>query len=158
MFDDFIERRPGAARDLEQSLNRSAVVGSVSSEGQISASTATANDSRANINALGPQSWNVNESLESPSHIYEPCLWRRTQDSTSISCDPERHWLLVCARPKERPTSLTQLELCRTSSDKDLFQELRKTYFSLKSKWSQLLSFKRVQSIRFVQVSRNTSL
>lgn len=151
LFDDFIERRPGAARDLEELLNKSAPAGSGPDQGQ---TIFPANISSTAINTKGPQSWNPNISPEALAGSYEPRPRRRAEGSISIDCDPERHWLLICARSKERPTSLTQLDLCCTSSDKELFQELRRTYMSLKSKWARLFSFKMVQSIRFVQVSK----
>lgn len=151
MFDDFIERRPGAARDLEQSLNQSTVAGSGPPQGQRSATTSPSNNLPTTIRVEGQNSWNVDSSLETPPRSYEPCPRRRVKDSVSINCDPERHWLLVCARSKERPTSLTQLDLCSTTSDKELFQELRLTYMSLKGKWARIFSFRKVQSIRFVQ-------
>lgn len=153
MFDDFLERRPGAARDLEDWLNKSATAGPVPDQGQRSAATTPTNCSSTTGNARSPRSWNVGASPDASSKVYEPCPQRRAEDSISINCDPEPHWLLVCARAKDRPTSLTQLDLCCTSSDKELFQELRLSYRSLKSKSTRLFSLKKVQSIRFVQVS-----
>lgn len=154
MFDDFIERRPGAARDLEKRLNKKAATGSGPSQDQRSAANSRAKSPPTTVSAQSPRSWDNDISLETPSRSYEPCLRGRADDSISIDCDPERHWLLVCARSKERPTSLTQLDLCCTSSDKELFQDLKQTYVRLKSKWARVFSFKKVQSIRFVQVSQ----
>ena len=153
MFDDFIEQRPGAARDFEILLNKSAAAGSAPGQSQISATTSSANTSSTTSSAKGSQSWSAHASLDAPPLSYEPRPRRRAENSISITCDPEPHWLLVCARSKERPTTLTQLDLCCTASDKELFQELRLNYVSLKSKWARLFSLKKVQSIRFIQVS-----
>lgn len=156
LIDDFIERRPGAARDLEKWLNKSAAAGSGSGsgQGQRSATTLPARIESSIIVTGSPQPWSVDTSLEAPTRVFEPSPRRRIDDSIFINGDPESHWLLVCARSQGRPTSLTQLDLCRTSSDKELFQELKLTYMSLKSKWARLFSFKKVQSIRFVQVCK----
>lgn len=151
MFDDFIERRPGAAKDLERWLNRRASAGFGSGQGRRPATSSPTTNSAF---TEGPQSWNIVIPSEATLRSYEPCLQRGAEDPVHVNCDPERHWLLVCARSKERPTSLTQLDLCCTSSDKELFRELRLTCASLKSKWARLFSLKRVQSIRFVQVSQ----
>ena len=154
MFDDFIEQRPGAAKDLEKMLNKSAATGSGTSQGQIWATASTAHDISTVMSARDPQFEEVNMLPETPLRSYEPCPRRRVEASINIESELERHWLLVCAKSKERPTSLVQLHLHSTSSDKELYQELRQTCVSLKSRFARSFSVKRVHSIRFVQVSR----
>lgn len=153
MFDDFIERRPYAAKDLEKRLNKSATADSQTSQGQIWATASPARNTSTLMSARDPQSEKVNIRPDTPLRSYEPCSRRRVETSINIDSDLERHWLLVCAKPKERPTSLMQLDLFSTSSDKELYQELRRNCVSLKSRFARIFSLKRVKSIRFVQVS-----
>lgn len=152
MFDDFIEQRPGAAKDLEKMLNKSATAGSGTSQDQIRATASAAHNMSTVMGARDPQSEDVNMLPDTPLRSYEPFPRRRVEDSINIDSELERHWLLVCAKSKERPTSLMQLDLYCTSSDKELYQELRRTCVSLKSRLARLFSLKKVQSIRFVQV------
>ena len=158
MFDDFIERRPHAAKNLEKRLNKSATAGSETSQGQMWVTASAAHNVSTVMSASDPQSGKVNILPNTPLRSYEPFSQRRVEDSIDIDSELEPHWLLVCAKPKERPTSLLQLDLCSTSSDKDLYQELRRKCTSLKSKFARILSLKRVQSIRFVQVSGKVCL
>ena len=94
---------------------------------------------------------NNSHPLEQRSQIYSP---RQQYASHAVvrDYDPESRWLLVCAQGKERPATLSQLDICATPSDKELFIELRKAYMALRGKWKYILSLKKIQSIRFVQV------
>ncbi len=96
-------------------------------------------------------STNNEYSLEQRSEAYNP---RPQYASHTVirGCDTESRWLLVCAKDKKRPTTLSQLDICATPSDKELFTELKKAYMGLRGKWTHILSLKKVQSIRFVQV------
>ena len=94
-----------------------------------------------------------NYSLNHMSTTYDPRPQFRNRTTVIRDCDTESRWLLVCAKGKKRPTTLSQLDICATSSDKELFTELKKSYTKFRGKWRQLLSPRRVQSIRFIQVS-----
>lgn len=95
----------------------------------------------------------VNQTFKPPTSNYNPRPINGGHFSATISCDPECKWLLICAQPWHRPTSLLHLKLCSTTSDKQLFKDLRQPYLELRKVWWQKLSLKVVQSIRFVQVS-----
>lgn len=84
---------------------------------------------------------------------YDPRPTNARSTSTAITCWYESKWLLVCAQTWHRPTSLLHLNVCSTTSDQQLFTELRQLYVSLKKAWWHRLSLKVVQSIRYVQVS-----
>nr|AUW30880.1 putative transcription factor [Cladonia uncialis subsp. uncialis] len=95
-------------------------------------------------------STNNHHPLEQRSQAYDP----RPQNASHTiigGCDTESRWLLVCAKGKKRPTTLSQLDMCATPSDKELFMELKKAYVGLRGRWTHILSLKKVQSIRFVQ-------
>ena len=94
---------------------------------------------------------NNSPPLEQRFQAYDP---RPQYASHTVvrGCNPESRWLLVCAQGKERPTTLSQLDICATPSDKELFTELKKAYMALRGKWKHILSLKKIQSIRFVQV------
>lgn len=95
-----------------------------------------------------------NHPLEQRSQAYDPRPHNATH-TVIRGCDTESRWLLVCAKGKKRPTTLSQLDLCATPSDKQLFTELTKAYVGLRGKWTNVLSLKKVQSIRFVQVKHS---
>ena len=152
MYDDFIERRPGAAKELEKLLNSSAKESPASSHEQIAMGTLRTNGCS---NASG---WELQiplnnpNTLQPPPQVYDPRAPTRHRTDTVIDCGSESRWLLVCARGKRRPTSLSQLDICATPSDQELFTELKRAYRDLKGRWSHWVSLRSIQSIRFVQV------
>ena len=77
---------------------------------------------------------------------------RRCQSSAVIDIDPESRWVLTCAKSSARQTGLTQVDVYRTASDKDYFQNLKRAYLSSRSWTSRIFSLKTVKSIRFVRV------
>lgn len=86
-----------------------------------------------------------------PTTVYNPRPVNSRPTSATIACDLESRWLLVCAQVWQRPTSLLHLDVCSTSSDQQLFTELRQLYLQLKRAWWRRLSLKAVKSIRFIQ-------
>ncbi len=152
MYDDFIECQSGAAKKLEGLLNHHPTADSSASRYQRSATSSIGFVTSSEAGTQNQHLANANTPLQSPSQSYEPIAHRRIGTSTVINCSPESRWLLVCARVRGYPTSLSQLDVRSTVSDKELFQELRASYLNLKSKWVQKFSLKRVQHIRFVQV------
>ena len=95
-----------------------------------------------------------NPPLEQRSRPYDP-LPQNATHAVIRGCDTESRWLLVCAKGKKRPTTLSHLDLCTTPSDKELFTELKKAYVELRGKWTHVLSLKKIQSIRFIQVKHS---
>jgi len=156
MYDDFIEQRPGAAYELEMMLNGNINQAPASGREQPSG----ADSSRWSSSTLQSMRGFIDRSqttaqtkLQIDPRAYDPRPKEGEEATTVIDCDPESRWLLVCAKAKERPTSLSQLDICSTSTAKELFDNLREAYLELKSRWSRWFSLRRVQSIRFVQVS-----
>lgn len=152
MYDDFIERRPGAARDLEILLNSSARHHPVQDHGHDTTSpsrnisvSSTGSSSRQQASGIGFTSRTLPE-------VYNPVPQFDKRWSTVIDLSPENRWLLTCAKSVKGSIGLAHLNVCRTSSDKELFEKIRATYLKLHGKWKHWLSLKRVQEIRFVQV------
>ena len=154
MYDDYIEKRPGAAEDLATRLNGNVTRRPVADQSQSrSQSTTTATSESSGLIHSTQQSTHLGIQSQRSSSSYDPCPHHRKEGSTTIECDPECRWLLVCARSKARPPILSQLNVCSTGSDVQLYKELKESYSRLKGKWTQLFSFRGVKSIRFVQVS-----
>lgn len=155
LYDDFIERRPGAATELEKLLNSNIKQTPASGRGQPSrpASDRWSSSTLQSMRVFDDRSQTAAvKKQQTDPRAYDPRPKEGEEVTTVIDCDPESRWLLVCAKAKERPTSLSQLDVCSTSTDKELFDNLRKSYLKLKSRWSRWFSLKRVQSIQFVQV------
>ncbi|KAL9579637.1 MAG: hypothetical protein Q9212_004992 [Teloschistes hypoglaucus] len=159
LYDDYLELKPGAAALFELALN-----------------TPSQQRPSGRYRAAPRQdyalSWPRGSGLPSPGPLLP---FSRTPNSTSTSttidpnarvdqhssattiCEQESKWLLVCARAWRRPTSLIHLNVCSTSSDQQLFTELRRSYLQTKA-WYHRFSLKVVQSIRFVQAERRIPL
>ena len=155
MYNDFVERRPSAAKELEDRLNASNTERPTADRNREEARNSTTNLSHVgDKNALDQQSTTNRIDVQRSPNTYNPCPQHKAEGSTVIEYDPECRWLLVCPRTKKRPTSLSQLNVCSTSSDKVVYKELRASYLKLKSRWVQKFSLRRAKSIRFVQVRR----
>ena len=153
MYDDFHERRPGAVKELErflnEGINRCTGPNDIQSEADVPGNSI----SQAEEGRL-PQQQSAGENLAVVplSHTYHPRPQFRQQQTIISNCDAEGRWLLVCAKSWKRPTSLSHLDMCTTSSDKELFTTLRNSYMAMRGKWSQRLSLKGVKKIQFVKV------
>jgi hypothetical protein len=152
MYDDFIERRPGAAKELEKLLNSSAKESPASSHEQVAMGSLGTNRCSDASGWELQTPLNIPNTLQPPSQVYDPYTPMRPRTDTVIDCGSESRWLLVCARGKRRPTSLSQLDICATPSDQELFTELKRAYRDLRGRWSHWVSLRTIQSIRFVQV------
>ena len=153
LFDDFFEKCPGAARDLQEYLNQEFIEttsGSQSTASQIELQSGRGSTFDASRETQAP-GFSFTEP-QNQQELYDPSPRRRRDISTVVQCDPETHWLLVCAGGMNRPTSLSQLNICVSTSDKMLFRKLRGVYLGLRSRWSTWFSLRTVRSIKFVQV------
>ncbi|KAL2038300.1 hypothetical protein N7G274_008949 [Stereocaulon virgatum] len=157
MYDDYIEKRPGAAEELATWLNGNVTRRPVADQNQSrSHSTTTAASESSGLIHLTQQPTHLGiQSQRSSSACHDSCPHHRKEGSTTMECDPECRWLLVCARSKKRPPILSQLKVCSTHSDTQLYRELKHSYSTLRGKYTQLLSLRGVKSIRFVQVSQD---
>lgn len=146
LYDDFIETRPGAAEELRNALHAPEYC---RPNGSQSTSSSSSNPSQMSV--TGSASTSVGQPNNSRISIYEPNPVNGRPTSATITCDPESKWLLVCAQSWQRPTSLLHLNVCSTSSDQQLFTDLRQLYLQLKRVWWHRLSLQTVKSIRFIQ-------
>ena len=151
MYDDFVERRPGAAKDFEKWLNESARSYPVHGHGQEAGGSRT-NLLQSAISSGHQQAAGLELNLQTPPKAYDPRPGYRRKETTIPNCGPENRWLLVCAKARKIPIGLAHLDVCDTASDQDFFEKIRASYSKFHSKWKHWLSLKRVQEIRFVQV------
>ncbi|KAL8833541.1 MAG: hypothetical protein Q9176_007938 [Flavoplaca citrina] len=154
LFDDFIETRPGAAEELRAALHTVDQQRPTSQYPVASSQSyprTTTMSGSANPNSAIPRAGVIDYAITPPTTIYDPQRGSGTLSSSTWVNIPESKWLLICTQAWRRPTSLLHLDLCSTTSDKQLFTDLHQTYLELRKVWWQKLSLKVVQSIRFVQ-------
>lgn len=192
LYDDFLEFRPGAAKELEDCLNdpgrrltnetldgmamqstqqgtespdtssRSAKAGHFALT-EIASTLPHSDRTYKTQNPASPkpatQPYGTSGSLtgRTDSHVVAhssdlKSQGRKYQSSAVIDIDPESRWVLTCANSSARQTGLTQVNVCRTASDKDYFQTLKRACLSSRSWTSRIFSLTTVKSIRFLQV------
>lgn len=166
LYDDFVEKRPNAARLLEAYLNRprthtpkrptshSSTASSMTSifDASSRASTLTTPSSTYG----GSSSWNKNfdSSKYSPTRL-------RTNSSFSVGMPtyPEESWLLTCANEGRLTPKIVHLDMneSRIKSDKDLALALREHYDHLNHRWFNWARLRGLTSLEFAQfeVHRN---
>lgn len=154
LYDDFLETEPGAAAELRVTIrtsNQRRPTGQQSvgpNHSYPAASSGNGGPTHVSVTSgAGPS----NSNSPSSALICDPRLIGQSSFSTNINYDPEGTWLLICAQPWRRPTSLLHLNVCSMTSDKQLFIEMRQVYQQLKKAWWYRLSLKVVRSIQFVQ-------
>ncbi|KAI4113435.1 MAG: hypothetical protein LQ345_005585 [Seirophora villosa] len=147
--DDIVELRPGAACDLKTSLHSAHRQRPTGQQSTSSASTYAGEALNVDTNgcSASPSACLPGPDGSSLTPLYNPCPTNGRPTSAAITCGPESEWLLVCARP----ISLLHRNVCSTTSDQQLFTELRQLYVSLKKAWWHRLTLKVVRSIKYVQ-------
>ncbi|KAJ4351897.1 uncharacterized protein N0V89_007241 [Didymosphaeria variabile] len=166
LYDDFIERRPGAARWLEGYLNRPRAHTPTSSHSRSSTATSMSsvfdNASRASTLATpsstygGSSSWGKsnNSSKYSPTRVKS-----NNPFSVSIHRPVEDSWLLTCANEGKFTPKVVHLDVNtqRIRSDKDLAMVLREHYEHLNRRWLKWTRLRGLTTIEFVhfEVHRN---
>ncbi|KAL9009421.1 MAG: hypothetical protein Q9173_005551 [Seirophora scorigena] len=153
--DDFVELRPRAAYDLKTSLHSPHRQRPTGEQSTSSASTyaGEALNVDPNGSSASPSGGLPGPDGSSLTPFYNPHPTHGRPTSTAITCGPESKWLLVCAQAWHRPTNLLHLNVCSTTSDQQLFTELRQLYVSLKKAWWHRLTLKVVQGIKYVQLN-----
>ena len=193
LYDDFLELRPGAAKELEDCLNGPSMpLTSGSLDGATMQSMQQRNESPegsstsseagdyapteiASTVKYGDRTQKTQDQ-ESPRSALQPCdnsgilpgrfnqhnathscdfesQVGRCQSPAVINIDPEGRWVLTCTKSSTRQTGLTQVDVCRTASDKEYFETLKRAHLALRNWPSRIFSLTTVKSIRFVQVS-----
>ncbi|KAF2010568.1 hypothetical protein BU24DRAFT_414141 [Aaosphaeria arxii CBS 175.79] len=165
LYDDFIERRPGAARALELYLNRPRSHSPVTSSGRTSTSSTVSSlfssASRAStlatpISTYGGASW----SKSGDSSRLSPTRLRSNNPfSVRIGNLVDEQWLLTCANEGRFTPKIVHLDVnpVRIRSDKDLALALREHYDQLNRRWTKWARLRGLTTIEFVQfeVHRN---
>ncbi|KAF4542542.1 Transcription factor c2h2 [Lasiodiplodia theobromae] len=164
LYDDFIERRRGAARELEAYLNRPRAHASPSSPSH-SAHSSFSEPSQvfSNNPSLAPSPATTWGSLGggdvSPSNYSPTALRSNNPFSVRVSTLPPTRWLLTCADEGEFTTKLSHVDVTETKirSDRDLAMAVRSLYSHVNRKWWRILRLRGLTSIDFVQfeVHRN---
>lgn len=161
LHDDFIERRPGAARELERYLNRprtvtagngtptspSSSMGSRSFTGSTIGGPPSSQTSWSSYNfpTQGSSSYNGNEK--------PPQTHTGASMYPGYNPLPEPPWLLTCANEDRFTPKLAHLDMAphKIRSDKDLALSLRDHYFNVNKKWWRALRMRGLTTIEFVQ-------
>ncbi len=160
MFDNFIETRPGAARNLEAHLNRPrqhvAVINTESESSsqetsELSTSTAsiqqpstqTPSDDSCDITNISDQSRYIPSSAEKsdPTALHRVSLL-------------EELWLLTCADEQKYTAKLVHLDMdpLKIRSDMELSRVLKKQHLNMRQKWWQAIRPRGLITVKFVQV------
>ncbi|KAF9732571.1 hypothetical protein PMIN01_09429 [Paraphaeosphaeria minitans] len=160
LYDDFIERRPGAARWLEGYLNRPRAHTPSATHSRSSTSTSMSSifdhGSRASTLATpsstygGPTPWGKNNS----NSKYSPTrLKSNSPFSVSIGRPAEDSWLLTCANEGRFTPKIVHLDVNaqRIRSDKDLAIVLREHYKNINRRWMKWIRLRGLTTIEFVQ-------
>ncbi|KAF2755268.1 hypothetical protein EJ05DRAFT_488788 [Pseudovirgaria hyperparasitica] len=164
-YDDFIERRVGAARELEAYLNRpQSHTPRMHTNGSSTSSTPSISSAVSSIfsnPALSPSStFGTQSSLSSNLTSSSPKMHSRQNPfSVVISPPPTPSWLLTCVNEGRATPKVVHLDMTspRIKSDKDLALTLRSHYASIKHPLLHILRVRGLTTIHFVQfeVHRN---
>ncbi|KAF2727765.1 hypothetical protein EJ04DRAFT_529167 [Polyplosphaeria fusca] len=166
LYDDFVERRPGAARLLEAYLNRPRAHTPTSPTGRTSTSSTISSvfdsASRASTLATPPSTYGGASSWGKmgESSKYSPTKLRSINPfSVIIGNQLEEQWLLTCANEGRYTPKIVHIDVntAKIKSDKDLALALREHYNQLNSRWLNWAKLRGLSTIEFVQfeVHRN---
>ncbi|CAO2649810.1 Nn.00g011020.m01.CDS01 [Neocucurbitaria sp. VM-36] len=166
LYDDFIEKRPNAARLLEAYLNRprTHTPRSPTSRSSTASSMASIFDASSRASTLatpsstygGSSSW----GKKAESSKYSPTRLRTNNPfSVRMPKYAEEAWLLTCANEGRLTPKIVHLDVneARVKSDKDLALALREHYDHLNRRWFNWARLRGLTTIEFVQfeVHRN---
>ncbi|EKG12955.1 hypothetical protein MPH_09947 [Macrophomina phaseolina MS6] len=164
LYDDFVERRRGAARELEAYLNRPRAHTSPSSPAHSTRSSfSEPNQIFSNNPSVSPSPATTWGSLSGDSSFpsnYSPTTLRSNNPfSVRVSTLPPARWLLTCADEGQFTTKLSHVDVTETKirSDRDLAMAVRALYAHVNRAWWRVLRLRGLVSVDFVQfeVHRN---
>ena len=165
LYDDFVENRAGAARELEAYLNRPRVHtpgnGSPSSPESPYANRSFGASSFGSPHS-SQTSWSIhNFQAQGSMGTDDTAKGREGGPRTYAGMPlypqyinmPEPPWLLTCANEDRFAPKLAHLDMAkdRIRSDKDLAMSLRYHYFNVNKKWWRPLRLRGLTTIEFVQ-------
>ncbi|KAH7032355.1 hypothetical protein B0J12DRAFT_582656 [Macrophomina phaseolina] len=164
LYDDFVERRRGAARELEAYLNRPRAHTSPSSPAHSTRSSfSEPNQIFSNNPSVSPSPATTWGSLSGdssfPSNNSPTTLRSNNPFSVRVSTLPPARWLLTCADEGQFTTKLSHVDVTETRirSDRDLAMAVRALYAHVNRAWWRVLRLRGLVSVDFVQfeVHRN---
>ncbi|KAI7159319.1 6-phosphogluconate dehydrogenase C-terminal domain-like protein [Hortaea werneckii] len=158
LFDDFVELRPGAARELEAYLNRPRTYtgGSPTSPSSSQGSRSFTGSSVGGVPSANT-SWSSygfqNTSPGGEDKLKVPGASTGSSFGLPFFNQPEPPWLLTCANEERSVPKLAHLDMAphNIRSDKDLAMALRNHYFEINNKWWRALKLRGLATIDFVQ-------
>lgn len=149
-LDDFVELRPGAAREYETQLRHFANI-----------THANGLSRSSHLSIIGPwlsylSPWKTQRRSLLPHNVAPDQRGSTLQTLaattlSSVAQSPEAMFLLLCYPQRKYATSLLQLDLTGLTSDQTFFSLLRNSYRETRGPWRQLLSLKTLQDIKFAQ-------
>lgn len=163
LHDDFVERKPGAARRLEALLNRPRTHAPANGSSPTSPSSSQATNSFASSSFGFPPSsqtsWS-SFSTQGQNSLRGNGGSKHQATSSTLSIPSQYHpfyeppWLLTCANEDRYTPKLAHLDMAphKITSDKDLAKSLREHYYNVNKKWFRSLRIRGLQSIEFVQL------
>ncbi|KAK0297232.1 hypothetical protein LTS00_003953 [Friedmanniomyces endolithicus] len=159
LYDDYTEKRPGAAREFEAYLNRprSHPGGSPTTPPSAHSSHARSPNSSFGLPTSSHTSMSSNGfSRGIPGHNGDMKPQRALTalpPYMPFNFPPEPPWLLTCANEDRRTPKLAHLDMDthKIRSDKDLAMSLREHYFTVNKKWWRTLRLRGLSTIDFVQ-------
>lgn len=152
MYDDFIERRPEAAKNLKILLNEFTRRHLVQDHIHEAAGPPRNTLFPGMGSSIHQQVVGSRLYLQSPPEAYDLLSHYRRLGTTVLGLSPGIRWLLLCAKAVKSPIGLAHLNVCNTSLEKELLEKIKRTYLRLHGRWKHWLPLKRTQEIRFVQI------
>ncbi|KAK3071455.1 hypothetical protein LTR53_008595 [Teratosphaeriaceae sp. CCFEE 6253] len=160
LYDDYIEKRPGAARELEAYLNRPRMHTDSAPTTPASAQSSRVFSPNASFATLP----STNTSLSSnglsrgttpggKGDAKPPRTFTALPAYLPYTFAPEPPWLLTCANEDRHTPKLAHLDMHpqKIRSDRDLALALREHYFRVNRRWWRTLRLRGLTSIAFVQ-------
>lgn len=157
LYDDFVELRPGAAKEYAaECLQNVAIHPRSGTEGATHANTSRARSALGYCLNLMGGSVKSNGPLLPQNSVQsqEQILFQTT---LSASSDPrhtflEELFLLLCIPQHSHAIKLLQPDLTGCSSDRAFFSLLKRTFAQTRGKLKRFLSLKTIRGIKFVQL------
>ncbi len=162
LFDDFIENRPGAARLLEQHLNRPRQHAGGMSGGSSSSSTPSSPSGSSLRTQASTAATSIDPGdipLQRPLSSRNPHTTMLSAKGSSMTLDTgpflEQLWILACAERDKFTTKLVHLDATsqKVKSDMELARLIKEQYSQLRPGWRQFLRPRGLSTIQFIQVS-----
>ncbi|KAK5711950.1 hypothetical protein LTR17_018158 [Elasticomyces elasticus] len=159
LYDDFQEKRSGAARELEAYLNRprTHTGGTPTTPSSAQSSRMFSPNSSFGMPTSSHTSMSSNGfSKGTPSHDGDtkpPRSFTSLPPYVPYNFPAEPPWLLTCANEDRHTPKMSHLDMGshKIRSDKDLAMSLRDHYFNVNKKWWRTLRLRGLSTINFVQ-------